>query len=179
MSTTTSAPARPRLKERYLAEVRDRLFLAGSTDPTDGFAVISEAVWWVTIVDATMIRYHPAVYGAVLASQAEAEGQVTEDTFGGLRFVRNRMGYDADPADFIEPGRRTSRLAAWTWRPVPQPALASLPPRGREWEMTRYRSYQAELAGRAIGESFTRATAFLQLAAATALQEADAAQARS
>ena len=25
MSTTTSAPARPRLKERYLAEVRDRL----------------------------------------------------------------------------------------------------------------------------------------------------------
>ena len=148
-----------------MRETTDRLFLAGSTEATDGFAVISEAVWWVTIVDATMIRYHPAVYAAVLAGQAEAEGRVTEDTFGGLRFVRNRMGYDADPADFIKPGLRTSRLAAWTWRPVPEPALASLPPRGREWEMTRYRSYQAELAGRAIGESFTRASAFLQLAA--------------
>jgi len=31
--------------------------------------------------------------------------------------------------------------------------------------MTRYRAYQAQLAGRPIGETFTRATAFLRLAA--------------
>ena len=87
-----------------MRETTDRLFQAGSTDHADGFAVISEAVWWVTIVDATMIRYHPDVYGAVLARQAEAEGRVIEDTFGGLRFVRNRMGYEADPASSSSPG---------------------------------------------------------------------------
>jgi hypothetical protein len=30
--------------------------------------------------------------------------------------------------------------------------------------MTRYRAYQAELAGHAVGETFGRAVAFLQLA---------------
>ena len=88
-----------------MRETTDQLFQAGSTDHTDGFAMISEAVWWITLVDATMIRYHPDVYGAMLAGQAEAEGRVIEDTFGGLRFVRNRMGYVADPAEFIQPGR--------------------------------------------------------------------------
>ena len=52
---------------------------------------------------------------------------MTEDMFGGLRFVRNRMGYDADHADFIQPtaaGAAARGLAAWTWRPTPEPALA-------------------------------------------------------
>jgi hypothetical protein len=31
--------------------------------------------------------------------------------------------------------------------------------------MTRYRAYQAELAGHTVGETFGRAAAFLQLAA--------------
>lgn len=35
----------------------------------------------------------------------------------------------------------------------------------REWEMTRYRAYQAQLAGQPIGETFRRATAFLRRAA--------------
>jgi hypothetical protein len=39
--------------------------------------------------------------------------------------------------------------------------LAALPERGREWEMTRYREYQARLAARAVGETFDRAAAFL------------------
>ena len=34
--------------------------------------------------------------------------------------------------------------------------------------MTRYRAYQANLAGRTIGETFGRAAAFLKLAAAKA-----------
>ena len=55
---------------------------------------------------------------------------------------------------------------------MPEPTLASLTSRAQEWEMTRYRSYQAELAGRAVGESFTRASAFLQLAADSSLSRA-------
>jgi len=42
--------------------------------------------------------------------------------------------------------------------------LASLPARGQEWEMSRYREYQAHLAGRPVGETFRRAAAFLNLA---------------
>ena len=40
----------------------------------------------------------------------------------------------------------------------------SLTGRAREWEMTRYRAYQAQLAAQPIGETFSRATAFLRLA---------------
>ncbi|HEY5360360.1 MAG TPA: hypothetical protein VIJ82_22180 [Streptosporangiaceae bacterium] len=146
-----------------------RLLRAAGWDRANGLAVISEAVWWVTMVDATLIRYHPDTYSSVLADQATTQRQVTEDTFAGLRFVRNRMGYHTDPADFIQPGDNHSgaagRVAAWTWRPVPEPALESLTSRAREWEMTRYRAYQAQLAGQPIGETFSRATAFLHLAA--------------
>jgi hypothetical protein len=130
--------------------------------------VISEAVWWVTMVDATLLRYHPDIHGRVLAGQDPGQCRLTEDTFGGLRFVRNRMGYDTDAADFIQPLAShpgAGRIAAWTWRPVPEPTLGSLTPGAREWEMTRYRAYQAQLAGQPIGETFRRAAAFLRLAA--------------
>ena len=50
--------------------------------------------------------------------------------------------------------------------PVPAPALRSLPPRARAWEMTRYDGYRARLADRTTGETFGRAVAFLTLAAA-------------
>ena len=149
-------------------ETIGRLLRATDWDQANGFAVISEAVWWVTIVDATLMRYRPGIYSGILVGQEPAQRRITEDTFGGLRFVRNRMGYDTDPADFIQPldsRPGAGRIAAWTWRPVPEPALASLRPRARDWEMTRYLSYQAQLAGQSIGETFSRATAFLSLAA--------------
>jgi hypothetical protein len=78
------------------------------------------------------------------------------------------MGYDTDPGDFIQPldsRPGADRIAAWTWRSVPEPALGSLTPGAREWEMTRYQAYQAQLAGQPVGATFRRATAFLRLAA--------------
>jgi hypothetical protein len=51
---------------------------------------------------------------------------------------------------------------------VPEPSLGSLPSRGQAWETTRYRAFQAHLAGRTVGETFGRAAAFLKLAAANA-----------
>jgi hypothetical protein len=152
-----------------MTETTDRLLRAGGLDRADGFAVISEAVWWVTMVDATLMRYQPDIYGGVLRDQAAAQRRMIEGTFGGLRFVRNRMGYDADHAEFIQPldsrpGAAAPRIAAWTWKSVPEPVLASLTARARDWEMTRYRAYQAQLAGHPIGESFSRAVAFLRLA---------------
>jgi len=157
----------------------DRLLRARASDQPHGYAAISEAVWWVTMVDATLVRYHPDVYDGVLASYGEAERGVIEGTFGGLRFVRNWMGYHLDHSDFIEPqcipgSPGAGPIAAWTWRSLPEPVLAALPERGREWEMTRYREYQARLAARPVGMTFDRAAAFLLRASANGASDGGA-----
>ena len=150
-----------------------RLGRVRATDRPQAFAVIGEAVWWVTIVDATLVRYHPQVYEAALAALPDHERQLTEGTFGGLRFVRNRMGYYADHTDFIQPLRNPecaadAPISEWTWKSIAPPALDSLPPRGREWEMARYRAYQAWLAGQPVGDTFNRAAGFLTVADSSA-----------
>src|SRR5260370_18678320 len=75
------------------------------------------------------------------------------------------MGYYLDHAEFIQPA--SGAIAAWTWRPLPEPGLDTLPARGQEWELTRYREYQARLAGQPVGETFSRAPAFLRLSSET------------
>lgn len=122
----------------------------------------------------TMVRYHPETYSEVLAGHDAPERTIIEGTFGGLRFVRNRLGFEADHDDFIQSrpddsGPAAGWIAAWTWRPVPEPDLMSLQPRGQEWEMTRYRAYQAELAGHPIGGTFSLAAAFLRQASDSSL----------
>jgi hypothetical protein len=149
-----------------------RLSRVTARDRPRAFAAIAEAVWWITIVDATLVRHHVDAYDGVIAGQAPAERQLTEETLAGLRFVRNRIGDEADLAEFVEPGETgpdsgNGHITGWAWKPVPEPTLASLAPRGRAWEMTRYQAYQAQLAGHTIGETFTQAAAFLNLAVAS------------
>jgi hypothetical protein len=165
-SVTAMGDAAARLR-RYRAWDRQRAFV-----------LVGEAVWWVTIVDATLVRHYLDAYDGVLAAHSAVERRLIEETLGGLRFVRNQMADDASDVDFIEPGAAHpgpggGRITEWAWRPVPEPALASLAPRGRAWEMTRYQAYQAHLAGRTIGETFGRAAAFLNLAAAKAARVTD------
>jgi hypothetical protein len=150
-----------------MGDTVDRLLRARTSDPPHGFAAISEAVWWVTLVDATLVRYHPDVYDSALAGHGAGEREVIEGTFGGLRFVRNWMGYHLDHSDFVQP--LDLPIGAWTWRSLPEPVLAALPARGQEWEMTRYREYQARLAAQPIGQTFGRAAAFLRLASGGSL----------
>jgi hypothetical protein len=159
-----------------MRDTTDRLGRVRASDRAQAFAVIGEAVWWVTIVDATVFRYYRDEYDAVLEGLPGDRRRVTEDTFGGLRFVRNRMGYYADHADFIAPlageAGRDAPITEWTWRSLPSPAVATLPPRGQEWELIRYRAYQGLLAGHAVGETFTLTSAFLDLVAAAARESA-------
>jgi hypothetical protein len=158
-----------------------RLNRMTARDHPRAFALISEAVWWVTIVDATLVRHHLDAYDRVMASQAPAQRQLTEQTLAGLRFIRNQIGDEADLAEFVQPSQNSQdpaagRVTGWTWKPVPEPRLAKLSPRAQAWEMTRYQAYQAQLDGHAIGETFGRATAFLQraVAGAPALTDASA-----
>jgi len=155
-----------------MRDTTERLGRVRASDQAQAFAVIGEAVWWVTIVDATLVRYYPDDYDAVLAGLPADRRRATETTLGGLRFVRNRMGYYADQADFIAPqadsGGGAAPITEWTWRSLPAPAVATLPARGQEWELRRYRAYQDRLAGRTVGDTFGRTSEFLDLVAVTA-----------
>jgi hypothetical protein len=130
------------------------------------------------MVDATLIRHHLGAYDAVMANQTAAERTRTEEALAGLRFVRNRIAENVDLGELVEPGRPNSvagngPITNWTWRSVPEPELASLPSRAQQWEMTRYRAYQAQLAGHTIEESLMPVAAFLRLTAATATSMSD------
>ena len=156
-----------------MSDTTGRLPRVRAWDRPRAFAALGEAVWWITMVDATLVRHHLAAYDRVMASQAVTERRLIEGTLAGLRFVRNRIGSEADLADFISPnvpgsGIGRVRVTGWTWMQMPAPALRSLPPRAQAWEMTRYHGYRAQLADRTTGETFGRAVMFLTLAAADA-----------
>ena len=156
-----------------MCEATGRLSRVQAWDQPRACWAVGDAVWWVTIVDATLVRYHPEAYDWVLARRATAERRLIEDTLAGLRFVRNQMGSAMHQVNFVRPGAGQldpgqRGIRGWTWNDLPEPALASLPPRGQSWEMTRYRAYEARLAGQPIGDTFTRAAAFLAMAVARA-----------
>jgi hypothetical protein len=161
-----------------MRDVTSRLSGYRTWDGGRALILVGEAVWWVTIVDARLVRHYLDAYDAVMARHAPAERRLIEGTLAGLRFVRNQMGVDAGHVDFVEPGTGTpgpddSRVRAWRWKPVPEPALGSPPGSGQAWQMTRYQAYDAHLAGQTIGEVFGRAAAFLDLAAAEAAAVTD------
>jgi hypothetical protein len=148
-----------------LEENVERLRKAEAMNLPEALAVISEAIWWVTLVDATMVRYHHDAYDHALADLDDGERNITEGTFTGLRFARNCMGHYLDPADFIQPQQDSlggdAPVASWTWRQVPAPVSAALTKRTRAWETSRHLHYLLYLADRPVGETIDRAAAFL------------------
>src|ERR1700757_2670777 len=108
-----------------MSDVVARLPRVAGLDRPRAFAVVSEAVWWVTIVDANLVRYHPDVYDHELAGRPEIERQLIESTLAGLRFVRNQVGNDIDQSNFIQPGRVAAdggRAQDWIWSSLPEPS---------------------------------------------------------
>jgi len=159
-----------------MAEAVARLPRIGALDRPRAFAVISEAVWWVTIVDANLVRYHPDVYDRELAGRTAGERALIEETLGGLRFVRNQVGNDIDRAHFIEPGAATDsgRAQDWIWTRLPEPSGDSVSPRSLAWEIDRFRAYESRLAGRAVVTTFSCAASFLKVIADGITPPADA-----
>lgn len=154
-----------------MSEATGRLPGMRAQDQPRALAAVGEAVWWITLVDATLVRHHREVYDAVLAARGPAEQRLTDATLAGLRFVRNRIGRDTGLDELVGSEFQATgygRVTGWAWKPVPEPALDSLPPRGQTWEMARYHAYQTHLAGHTIGETLGRAATFLTITGANA-----------
>jgi len=151
-----------------MSEALRRLAAASAADVPQAVAAATEAVWWVTLADAAMIRGHPGAYGAALAALDPAARRAVEGSFAGFRFIRGQLGYHADPGDFIQPqaapGGGSAPPSAWAWAPLPPPP----PHRGAAREASPYREYRAYLAGRPLGQALGRAAGFLSQAHATA-----------
>jgi len=146
-----------------MTEAAGRLAVAGGWDLHRVAAAVGETVWWVTLVDATLVRYHPHEYERALADK-DVRRRKTERTLEGLRYVRNQLGKSVEPDEFVGPAV-SDGTGGWGWRPLPEPGLEALAPRGRQWELSRYNAYQERLAGREIAQTFARCTEFLAQAA--------------
>jgi hypothetical protein len=154
-----------------MTEAARRLSSPSSGDLPGLADAIADAVWWVTLVDATLVRYHPRNYETTLAGRS-ARRRETEQTLEGLRYVRNQLGRSLDPADLITPAATGVAQPAWTWRSLPQPDVSGLGSRARRWELSRYHAYQARLAGRDVTAAFAWCAEFLALASHLAGDEA-------
>src|SRR6201996_9018884 len=152
-----------------MGDVIERLAVHQPADAAAAFEAVGEAGWWVTIIDARLIRQYMDIYDAVLAARPAAQHPLIEGTLAGLRFVRNQLSEDWPQAGFIEApprvaGEGAARTAAWRWAHLPEPGLEALPPHVQPWEMTRFQAYEEWLAGNRVGQVFRRAADFLNLA---------------
>ena len=144
-----------------------RLARAGAADVPLAVAAATEAVWWVTAVDAAMSRRHPGAYRRALAALDPAARRSVEGSLAGFRFIRGQLGYSADPGDFIQTAPGDGSAAGWTWSAVAPPA----PQRGSARDVSPYREYRAQLAGRPVAEVLGRAAGFLCEAHAAAARD--------
>lgn len=152
-----------------MAETVERFGRAGDWEESRVAAAVSETVWWITLVDATLVRYHPADYETMMSRLGPGPRRTTERTLEGLRYVRNQIGWEADPAAMISRDAAGSPEAAWIWSHLPPPELADAEDRTRDWELRRYRAYQLCIAGRPVAAVFGCCASFLERAASVAV----------
>ena len=85
-----------------MTEAAGRLAIADAWELHRVAAAVGETVWWVTLVDATLVRYHPRDYEKALADK-DVRRRKTEGTLEGLRYVRNQLGKSVEPDEFVGP----------------------------------------------------------------------------
>lgn len=147
-----------------LADAVRRFERSGTWDLARAAAAVSETVWQITLLDATLVRYHRRDYEAAMARLEPGLRRETEETLSGLRYVRNQLGRSETPADpegFIQSGDAHGD-GPWLWSPRPEPPLKTLSADGRQWELGRYHCYQHRLADHEAALIFARCAAFLQ-----------------
>jgi hypothetical protein len=112
-----------------MTDALHRLARAGASDVPLAVAAATEAVWWVTAVDAAMSRRHPGAYRRALAALDPAARRSVEGSLAGFRFIRGQLGYSADPGEFIQPAPGDRPAAGGPGAPSPR-RPRSADPRG-------------------------------------------------
>lgn len=148
-----------------MTEAVERFARARPPDLSRAASSLGEAVWLITLVDATLVRYHPRAYENTLSLLGHRHRRGIEEALAGLRYIRNQIGRAADPATMISPG---AGGIAWAWSPLPEPALADARERAREWELSRYHAHRARLARHDAARTLARCAMFLEQAATAA-----------
>lgn len=118
-----------------MSEATGRLPTVKVWDQERACAATGEAVWWITLVDATLLRHHPGVFDKVMAAHAPTGRRLIVETLAGLRFVRNQIGRGALLGEAIDPGAGSRRITGWAWKPVPEPTVTWLSNRAQAWEL--------------------------------------------
>lgn len=135
----------------------NRVNMVNASGKPEAFAVIGEAVWWITVVDDNL----RARYGKAYSQAEKGTTPRPGETMRGLRSARNRICHEVEVVDFIEAigsraNRGDGRITAWAWRSVP-------PPRSRATrDIAGHNACEAVLAGQNIVQTFGLATGFLQ-----------------
>ena len=154
-----------------MSEATGRLALVRAGALPLALTALREAVWWITMVDATLVRHHLRIYEEAFEASGRAERFRTGQTLTGLCFVRDQMGTDADLAGVVDTSASDAvgrRVTSWRWRRLSEPRPAGSPHDGRDRPAAGYRAYQGQLAGRTIGETIGLAVTFLTLTGASA-----------
>src|SRR5262252_2435375 len=74
-----------------MSEATGRLALVSAGDLPQALGALGEAVWWITMVDATLVRHHLRIYEEAFATSGPAARFRTGQTLAALSFVRDRM----------------------------------------------------------------------------------------
>ena len=158
-----------------MSEATGRLALVRTGDVPQALAAVEEAVWWITMVDATLMRHHLDVYEGVLGASGAAERFRTGQTLAGLSFVRDRIGADTDLSEVVDTSLSRAadrRITNWRWMRIPAPPVGPAKHQ-QDQAAAGYRAYQGQLAGRMIGEAIGLAVTFLTFTGASAASAID------
>ena len=154
-----------------MCDVTGRLGRVRAGDQARMLAAVGEAVWWVTIVDATLVRHYPGAYDGILSSQPTAKRRQIEGMLAGLRFVRNGMGLRAITMTLSSPAPRRPG-GDETSPPGPGSPVPSRTPLASAARAGVGESAVPGIPGAAcrslVTDTFERASEFLRRAAASA-----------
>ena len=146
-----------------MTEAARRLSSPGPRDLPRLADAIADAVWWVTLVDATLVRYHPRNYETTLGPQRPAARDRADPRRAAVRPQPARQVRRPRRPDHA--GRSRGHPARLDMAVTAQPDVSGLGSRARQWELSRYHAYQARLAGRDVTAAFAWCAEFLALAA--------------
>jgi hypothetical protein len=137
----------------------DRVSMIPANQPAKAFAAFAEALWWITVVNDSLVNRFPDAY--VAAAKLWPPG--VKDTVAGLRSVRHRIAHEVDLVEFFQPVASEfpylgieRGITAWTWKSVPPPT------RTFQRDVEGHQAYERAVAGQNVVGVFSYALSFFR-----------------